>query len=344
MRFKKMISAVDAHTEGEPARVVVGGAPLIPGSTFQEKWLWARQNLDELRRLLMFEPRGSSVMSGSILTAPVTPGADVGVIFIEVSGFLPMCGHGTIATCTVLVETGIIPAVEPFTYITLDTPAGLVKASVAVEGGSVKNVTLQNVPSFLYRPDVCVNVPELGPVIVNIAYGGNFYAIVDAPALGLELVGSSVRQIVHYGQLIRQAIFEQVEVVHPLNPAINRCSHVRFISPSPTFGVTTRNAVLYGAEAVDRSPCGTGTSAEMAYRHSAGLLQVDEDFVSESLIGSLFFGKLVEETKVGPFNAVVPSIRGRAWISGIQQFVLNEDDPFPAGFYLGQSSQWGAEG
>jgi proline racemase len=186
-------------------------------------------------------------------------------------------------------------------------------------------------------------VPELGPVRLDIAYGGNFYAVVDAPSLNLELTGSSARQIVHYGQIIRQAIAEQVEVVHPLNPAINRCSHVRFVAPSATYGVTTRNAVLYGAEAIDRSPCGTGTSAEMAYRHAAGLLPLDEEFVSESIIGSLFFGKLVEETTVGPFKSVVPSIRGRAWISGIQQFVLDESDPFPAGFYLGERSSWGTE-
>jgi proline racemase len=343
MRFKKIISAVDTHTEGEPARVVVGGVPIIPGATFLDKWKWARENLDDLRKLLMFEPRGSSVMSGSIITAPVTPGADIGVIFIEVSGFLPMCGHGTIATCTALVETGIVPPVEPFTYITLDTPAGLVKAKIQVEDGIAKNVTIQNVPSFIYKSELWVEVPELGKVQLDIAYGGNFYAIVDAPALNLELVPRCAKQIVHYGQLIRDAIFEQVEVVHPLIPTINRCTHVRFVSPSPTPQVGTRNAVLYGAEAIDRSPCGTGTCAEMATRYAKGLLKLGEEFVSESIIGSLFYGTLVEETKAGPFTAVVPTIRGRSWVSGIQQFVLDDRDPFPTGFYLGESSRWGAE-
>jgi proline racemase len=343
MRFKQMISAVDAHTEGEPARVVVGGVPPIPGATFQDKWAWAKQNMDDLRKLLMYEPRGSNVMSGSILTAPVTPGADIGVIFIEVSGFLPMCGHGTIATCTVLVETGIVPAVEPFTRITLDTPAGLIKAKIQVEDGHVKNVTIQNVPSFSYKSDVWVDVPELGKVCLDIAYGGNFYAIVDAPALGLELAPSSARQIVHYGQIIREAIAKQVEVVHPLIPEINKCTHVRFVAPSLTPRVSTRNAVLYGAEAIDRSPCGTGTSAEMADRYSKGLLDLNQEFVSESIIGSRFYGALVEKTQVGPYAGVVPTIRGRAWVMGIQQFVLDESDPFPAGFYLGESSPWGAE-
>ncbi len=343
MRFKRMIQAVDSHTEGEPARVVVGGVPVIPGTTFQDKWQWAKENLDDLRKLLMFEPRGSNILSGSIVTAPATPGADVGVIFIEVSGFLPMCGHGTIATCTVLVETGMVPVVEPVTNLTLDTPAGLVKAQVQVEDGRVKAVTIRAVPSFTYKTGIWVDVPELGRVCVDIAYGGNFYALVDAPALNLDLAPRSARQIVHYGQLIRQAIFEQVEVVHPQIPSINRCTHVRFIAPSPTPGVTSRNAVLYGAEAIDRSPCGTGTAAEMAFRHSKGLLKLNEEFVSESIIGSRFYGALVLETQAGPYPAVVPTIRGRAWISGIQQFVLDEGDPFPAGFYLGESSPWGAE-
>jgi len=345
MRFKKIIAAVDTHTEGEPARVVIGGVPVIPGMTFQDKWRWARENLDDLRKLLMFEPRGSNVMSGSIITAPATPGADIGVIFIEVSGFLPMCGHGTIATCTALVETGIIPPVEPFTDVTLDTPAGLIKARIQVKDGIAKNVTIQVVPSFVYKSNLQVEVPELGPVRLDIAFGGNFYAVVNAAALNLELAPRSGRQIVHYGQLIRDAIYEQVEVVHPLNPSINRCTHVRFVAPSPNpqAGAQTRNAVLYGVEAIDRSPCGTGTCAEMACRHARGALNIGEEFVSESIIGSLFYGCLIEETQVGPYKAVVPTIRGRSWVSGIQQFVLDDRDPFPTGFYMGESSRWGAE-
>lgn len=343
MKFQRIISAIDSHTEGEPARVVTGGIPVIPGATIQEKWQWAKHNLDGLRKLLMFEPRGSGVMSGSILTTPCTPGADIGVIFIEVSGFLPMCGHGTIATCTVLVDAGLVPVSEPVTEITLDTPAGLVKAKVTVKDGQSQDVTIQNIPSFLYKSDLEVDVPELGKIQLDIAYGGNFYAIVPASAAGLELAPKSSKEIVRKGSLIRDAIFEQVEVVHPTNPAINRCTHVRFIAPSPTPGVTTRNAVLYSAEAIDRSPCGTGTSAEMAARYVKGLQKLNEEFVSESIIGSLFYGCLAEETRVGPLTAVVPTIRGRAFISGIQQFVLDPRDPWPQGFYLGESSRWGAE-
>ncbi len=343
MRFRQLISAIDSHTEGEPTRVVIGGVPVIPGATFREKWEWAKTHLDGLRKMLMFEPRGNGVMSGSIITAPCTPGADIGVIYIEVSGFLPMCGHGTIGTCTVLVEAGLVPVTEPMTHLTLDTPAGLVKASITVENGVAKDVTIQNVPSFLYLADQQIEVPQFGKITLDVAYGGNFYAIVPAGSVGLELVPSEAKEIVRVGSLIREAIAQQVEVVHPLIPAINRCSHVRFISESPNKLATTRNAVLYSAEAIDRSPCGTGTSAEMAYRHGKGLQRLDEEFVSESIIGSLFYGRLVEETKVGPYPAVVPTIRGSAYISGIQQFVLDPRDPFPHGFYLGESSKWGAE-
>ncbi len=344
MKFTKIISAIDSHAEGEPARVVVGGVPVIPGRTFQEKWLWARKNLDELRTMLMFEPRGSNVMSGSILTAPCTPGADIGVIYIEVSGFLPMCGHGTIATCTVLVEAGLVPVNEPVTTLTLDTPAGLVKARIRVEDGLAKDVTIQNIPSFLYKSDLEIEVPTLGKIRLDIAYGGNFYALVPAESVGLVLIPERSKEIIRIGNLIRDAIFDQkVEVVHPETPEINRCTHVRFISPSPNPEVTNRNAVLYSAEAIDRSPCGTGTSAEMAYRYSKGLQKLHEEFVSESIIGSRFYGSVIGETRVGPYTAVVPTVRGRAWITGIQQFVLDPRDPWPHGFFLGEHNQWGTE-
>lgn len=344
MRFTKVLSVIDSHAEGEPARVVVGGIPMIPGNTFRDKWSWAKQNLDELRTLLLFEPRGSNIMSGSIITAPSTPGADIGVIYIEVSGFLPMCGHGTIATCTVLLESGIIQPREPYTDFTLDTPAGLVKAHVRVQDGVAQDVTIQNIPSFLYKTDLNIQVPSLGEVRVDIAYGGNFYAIVSAESVGIELIPTRARDIVRIGGLIRDAIFDQgIEVIHPENPEINRCTHVRFISSSPTPGVTTRNAVLYSAEAIDRSPCGTGTSAEMAFRYSKGLQKLNEEMVSESIIGSKFYGNLIEETKVGPYTAVVPTIRGRGFITGLNQVVLDPRDPWPRGFFLGERNQWGTE-
>jgi proline racemase len=343
MRFKHIISAIDSHTEGEPARVVIGGVPHVPGDTMQAKWLWAREHLDDLRTMLMFEPRGSAICSGSIITAPATPGADLGIIFIETSGFLPMCGHGAIAAATVIVEAGLVEVTEPVTHLMLDTPAGLVKARISVEDGIAKDVTIQNVPSFAYCLDAEVDAPGLGRVKLDIGYGGNFYAVVEAAQVGLEIDPAHAREVVDIGNVLREAIYEQIPVQHPENPEIGRCSHVRFIAPPKDRRATTRNAVLYSAEAIDRSPCGTGTSAEMAVRHARGLQQLGDEFVSESIIGSLFFGNLVEETRVGPFAAVVPTIRGSAYISGIQQFVLDPRDPWPHGFFMGARSRWGTE-
>jgi len=343
MRWKRLITAVDSHTEGEPARVVIGGVPYIPGKTMFEKKQWAEEHLDELRTMLMFEPRGHKDMSGSMLTAPASPEADIGVVFIEVSGFLPMCGHATIATCTVLVETGIIEPQEPVTRIALDTPAGIVHAEVSVENGVAKDVTFRNVPAFVYRRDVEVDVVTLGRVRVDIVWGGNFYAILPAANVGLEIIPERGKEIIDYGTKIREAIYEQVEVVHPTSSAINRCDHVRFVAPPSSPRATTKNVVFCGAEAIDRSPCGTGTCAEMALYHARGELGFNEEFVSESIVGSLFYGKLVEEAKVGPYPAVIPTIRGSAYITGIQQFVLDPRDPWPRGFYLGPKSKWGAE-
>jgi proline racemase len=343
MQFSRLITAVDAHTAGMYARVVTGGVPVIPGQTMVEKWLWAQKNLDDLRTMLMFEPRGNSFQSGSIITAPASPEADVGVLFIEVSGFLPMCGHMTIATSTVLVETGMVKVQEPLTKITLDTPAGLVRVDVRVENGLVQDVTFRNIPSFLYKRDLVLDVPTLGKVKLDIAWGGNFYAILPAAEVGLELVPARIREIVDKGSKIRETVFETVEVVHPENPNINRCTHVRFIGPAQTPGVTMRNAVFFGTDAIDRSPCGTGTSAEVAMRYAKGELKLNQPFVTESIIGSVFTGRAVEETKAGPFPAIVPAITGSAYITGLQQFVLDPRDPYPRGFFLGKRSKWGSD-
>ena len=339
MRFKRMISAIDSHTEGEPTRVVIGGVPVIPGETFQARWQWAKENLESLRRLLMYEPRGSSFMSGTIVTAPATPGADVGVIYIEVSGFLPMCGHGTIGTCTVLVEAGLVPVTEPVTMLVLDTPAGLVRAKIDVQDGVALSVTIQNIPSFLYKADQKVVVPELGEVVVDLAYGGNFYAILPAANVGLEIGPGSAKEIIHKGTLIREAILNQVVVQHPTIPAINRCTHVRFIAPTADPRVT-RNATFYSTDAIDRSPCGTGTSAEMAARYGKGIQDLNEEIICESFIGSRFYGRLIEKAQVGPYAAVIPTIRGSAYISGIHQVVLDPRDPFPEGIFMGTDSKW----
>ena len=342
MKFKRLITAVDSHTAGQPARVIIGGVPRIPGNTMFEKKVWAETHMDALRTFLMFEPRGHGNMSGSIITSPTSQEADVGVLFIDACGFFPMCGHLTIATCTVLVETGMVAATEPETRIALDTPAGVVRAVVRVGHGVVTDVTFRNVPAFLYRGDAEVDVPTVGRVKLDIAWGGDFYAIVPAAVVGLELVPSRARDMIDIGTKIREAVYEQISVVHPENAAINYCNEVRFIGPAINPQANSRNVAFCGPEGLDRSPCGTGTSAEMATLYAKGELGLNEEFVSESIVGSLFYGKLIAQTQIGSYPAVVPTIRGSAYITGFQQIVLDWRDPWPRGFYVGPKSRWGS--
>ena len=337
MQFDKMITAVDSHTEGMPTRVVTSGFGPVPGNTMFERREYVEANLDDLRTFLMFEPRGHGSMSGAVLLPPTDPEADLGVVFIEVSGCLPMCGHGTIGTCTVAVETGLVPKVEPCTRLVLDTPAGRVTAEATVERGRVKRVMIRNVPAFLYRRDVEVEVPEFGPVTLDIAYGGNFYGILPADAVGLRLDKSEAPQLIDMGMRIMEAVGEQVHLEHPTNPGIDEIKHTMFTGPADVEGADAKNTVVIYPGTLDRSPCGTGTSARMAQLHARGALKLDQPFVHESIIGSRFTGRLVEEMALTPeLPAVVPTIEGRAWITGFQTFVLDPEDPFPAGFLVGK--------
>jgi proline racemase len=333
MRSSRVIHAVDSHTEGMPTRVITGGVGVIPGATMAEKRLWFMANSDELRTLMMYEPRGHSSMSGSILQPATRPDADYGVLFIEVSGLLPMCGHGTIGTATVLVETGMVPVVEPVTTIRLDTPAGLVVAEVAVRDGHAAAVTLRMVPSFSLALDQKVEVPGFGMVSYDIAYGGNFYAIVDLDDLGLPFEHAAKNQLLDAGLRMMDAINEQNHPVHPIRPDISGCHHVYLKAPGST-AQHSRHAMAIYPGWFDRSPCGTGTSARMAQLHARGELALNTDFVNESFIGSTFTGRLVEETTVGDLRAVIPTVTGRAWITGMGQYLLDPEDPFPAGFLL----------
>ncbi len=330
-----MFTAVDAHTEGEPARIIVGGIPYIPGNTMFEKKQYIEEQWDDIRQVLMYEPRGHNAMSGAIVTAPTVPEADIGLVFIEVSGCLPMCGHDTIGACTVLLETGILPATKPVTNLVVETPAGLILAEVEVRDSGVKGVTFQNVPSFLYLKDVEVVVPGIGGVVADISYGGNFYAILPAATIGLDLEPTNAGEFIQAGRKIRSALNALVEVAHPENPLIQGVSHVMFTAPPTDPRATMKNATIYGPSGMDRSPCGTGTSARMAQLHARGQFPLDQEFVHESIIGSLFYGRLLKETKVGRYPAVIPTIRGRAYISGFNTIVVDPEDPFPRGFQLG---------
>lgn len=333
MRAQRVFHAVDSHTEGMPTRVIVGGVGTLPGATMEERRQWFMANSDDLRLLLMNEPRGHSAMSGAILQPPTRADADFGVLYIEVSGCLPMCGHGTIGVATVLVETGMVPVVEPVTTIRLDTPAGLVIADVQVSDGHADSVTIRNVPSFAVALDQVVNVPGLGAVEYDLAFGGNFYAIVSLEQIGLPFDRSRKDDLLKAGLSIMAAIEAQGEPVHPIDSTIRGCHHVYLKAPGST-ALHSRHAMAIHPGWFDRSPCGTGTSARMAQLHARGELALNTDFVNESFIGTSFTGRLVETTEVAGIPAVIPTITGRAWVTGTAQYMLDPSDPFPQGFVL----------
>jgi proline racemase len=333
MRAQRYFAAVDSHTEGMPTRVVTGGLGAIPGDSMQERRLYFEEHLDHLRLLLMREPRGHSAMSGAFLQPPTRPDADWGVLFVEVSGLLPMCGHGTIGVATVLVETGMVTVSEPETVIRLETPAGLVEAAVSVSDGRAQRVRLRNVPAFVAALDARVEVGSLGEVTYDMAYGGNFYALIPAASVGIEPVPANAQQLIDRGLEIISAINDSAPPVHPLDPAISGCKHVVFHAPGYD-GADARSATSIHPGWLDRSPCGTGTSARMAALHARGELALGQEFVNESIIGSRFTGRLLEQVSLGSTPAVVPEVSGRAWITGLGQYLLDPTDPFPTGFAL----------
>lgn len=331
MRSKRMFTAVDSHTEGMPTRVITGGVGVIPGATMNDKRLYFMEHLDDIRLFLMNEPRGHKAMSGAILQAPTRPDADWGVVYIEVSGCLPMCGHGTIGVATVLVETGMVDVQEPVTTIRLDTPAGLVIARVAVSDGHADSVTIENVPSYSVRLDDAVDVPGYGTVPYSLAFGGNFYAMVDLDAVNLPFDRANQEEILQAGLAIMDAINATNPPRHPEIEGVDHCHHVEFIAPGSTAEYSRHAMAIYPGW-FDRSPCGTGTSARMAELWARGELGLDQDFVNESFIGSKFTGRLIRETTVDGIPAVIPTITGRAWVTGIGQYLLDPSDPFPTGF------------
>ena len=333
MRARQVFTAVDSHTEGMPTRVITSGIGVLPGATMADRRHYLMTERDDLRTVLMTEPRGHASMSGAILQPPTRPDADVGVVFIEVSGCLPMCGHGTIGTATVLVETGMVPVKEPVTELRIETPAGLVAARIHVADGSAKSVTIRNVPAYLHLRDATVQVDGLGDLTLDLAWGGNFYAILPAASLGLTIEPARHDRLVAAGLRIMAAVNDQLEFAHPEQPEIAECRHVLLTGPGSE-GAHSRSAVVIHPGWVDRSPCGTGTSARMAALATRGELGLHTDFVQASLIGSRFTGRLVEEATVGPYRAFVPTITGRAWLTGLATYLLDPDDPFPAGFLI----------
>jgi proline racemase len=333
MRSRRVFHAVDSHTEGMPTRVIVGGVGQIPGDTMFDRRRYFMANLDGIRKALMYEPRGHAAMSGAILQPPSRPDADWGVVYIEVSGCLPMCGHGTIGVATVLVETGMVEVTEPVTRVRLDTPAGLVVAEVSVKDGTATSVSITNVPAFTVGLDQAVAVPGYGQVSYDMAYGGNFYAILPLKQVGIEFDRANKEAILAAGLQVMAAINDAGEPVHPENPEIRGCHHVQFLAPDAT-AQHSRHAMAIYPGWFDRSPCGTGTSARLAQLHTRGEIKVGDDFINESFIGSRFTGTIVEETTAGGLPAVIPRITGRAWITGTAQYMIDPTDPFPEGFQL----------
>lgn len=333
MRSTQVLHAVDSHTEGMPTRVITGGVGTIPGASMAERRTYFLENMDRLRTLLMYEPRGHAAMSGAILQPPTHPAADWGVLYIEVSGCLPMCGHGTIGVATVLVETGMVTVTEPVTTIRLDTPAGLVTAEVAVRSGVAESVTIRNIDSFTVALDREVHVDGYGTVRYDLAYGGNFYAILPLERMGLPFDRGEKQRILEAGLALMAAVTDQDKPVHPENAQIFGCRHVQFLAPEAT-ATHSRHAMAIHPGWFDRSPCGTGTSARLAQLHTRGELAQGEELINESLIGSRFRARIVAETVVDSYPAVIPEITGRAWITATAQYLLDPDDPFPNGFLL----------
>jgi len=341
MRLLNSIFVVDSHTAGHPTRIVVGGLPKIPGNSVAEKRDYVKNKMDYIRRFLCNEPRGHSGMYGAILTEAVNEDADFGVIFFSTVNYDDMCGHGTIGVTTVLIETGMVPLREPLTQVTLETPAGLIQAKTKIVDGKVKGVSLINVPAFLYKENISINVSGYGKVKGDIAFGGNWYFYVDAEDIGIRVRPENINDLITAGIAIKNEFNKKFDLVHPTDPNISKkLLGVSFVdSPIKNQNADQNNIVVEGKLFFDRSPCGTGTSGRMAVLFAKNKLGIKEEFVNESITGTTFYGRLIEKTQVGKFQAVVPEITGSAYITGFNHFVLDPDDPFGSkGFLIGEKT------
>ncbi len=333
LRISRAISVVDSHTAGEPTRIIIGGIPHIKGKTMAEKKRYFEENLSHIRKMMMWEPRGHGDMFGAVLTEPTTEEADIGVLFMDTEASLNMCGHGSIGVTSVLIKLNMVEVKEPITEITLDTPAGLVKAWGRVENGELKEVTIENVPAFFYGSTE-IELPKVGKVHVDVSFGGNFFGVIDSQELGIELKMENIPKLIPIAMEARKLINQNIKVQHPLLPHISRVELVEITGKADKPEATMKNVVIFGKSSVDRSPCGTGTCARMAELHHLGRLKLNEDFYHESIIGTVFKGRLVRETSVGKFKAVVPQITSRAFITGLNTWIKEVEDETGYGFLI----------
>ena len=334
MRIAKTIETIDTHTMGQPTRIIKSGVINIPGATMAEKKQYLINHKDDVRKTLMHEPRGHKDMFGAIYTRPCHPEAHFGVIFMDSSGYLNMCGHGTIGTVTASIATGATPVTGEYNKINIDTPAGLVKTIARVRNDIVEEVSVLNVPSFLYKQNVEVNTPTLGTIKMDIAFGGSFFALIDVSEIGYAVKPENVNQLTNLGMEIMEQVNQQVDMQHPVLTHIKTCDLVKFYGPPKDPSARYKGTVVFGDGQVDRSPCGTGVSAKLAAMYTKGMIGMNETIINESIIGTLFKGRITETCKVGEYNAVVPEITGSAFITGFSTFVFDNRDPVKGGFVL----------
>jgi proline racemase len=328
------ITTIDAHTEGEPLRIITDGFPDLQGKTILARRRYCQKNLDHLRTALVWEPRGHADMYGCILTPPVTPEADIGVVFIHNEGYSTMCGHGIIAVATVVLETGMLPMNSPITTIKIDTPAGLVTAHAKLDRRRVRSVAFQNVPSFVLALDERINVPALGKISYDLAFGGAFYAYVQAKEVGLTCTPGRFRDLIEKGIAIKRAVMASRAIVHPFEKDLNFLYGTIFICSSLSKGADSRNVCIFAEGEVDRSPTGTGVSGRLAILHARHKIALNQQIVIESIIGTRFKGRIVDTTTFGPYQAVIPEVKGTAYITGRHEFLIDPEDPLRNGFIL----------
>ncbi len=353
MRLTDRVEAVDTHACGEPGRVIVGGVGDVPGDSMFEKMLYLSTHADDLRLRMLREPRGYPAANCNLILPPTHRDADAGFVIMEQVEYPGMSGTNTIAVTTVLIETGMVDVTEPVTELMLEAPAGLIAVRAEVHGGKVRSVTFENVPAFAVHLDAPVEVPELGTVTVDVAYGGMFYVIADAEPLGLRLTPDEAGDAVRVGEMIKAATREQLDCVHPDNPEVRGVTIAQLSAPPIGPAADRRNNVIVSTGeldwdrpatwkgVLDRSPCGTGTCAKMAALYAKGELPLHQDFRHEGILGTVFTGRLQRETRVGDYPAVVPTLTGTAWITGFAQYVVDPEDPFPNGFTVGDI--WSAQ-